>query len=210
METVIVASTDKAALAASFYARTKRLMEQLTAYAARDGGGQRIAVRLVNVLGSAGSASELFLRQARAGVPLTITDPGMLRYWITLPHAAVLMAHAALLAAEGEVVATAADPAMLNVGELGSRIWARAGREGAPAVDLLGIRRGETLREVLVGEGERLGPERRQGIAAIEGDVSTAGAAWIAEHLGERTPREEARAVWLEAMRRPGLVGAPA
>ena len=210
VETVIVASTDKAALAASFYARTKRLMEQLTAYAARDGGGQRIAVRLVNVLGSAGSASELFLRQARAGVPLTITDPGMLRYWITLPHAAVLMAHAALLAAEGEVVATAADPAMLDVGTLGSRIWARAGREGAPAVDLLGIRRGETLREVLVGEGERLGPERRQGIAAIEGDVSTAGAAWIAEHLGERTPREEARAVWLEAMRRPGLVGAPA
>jgi nucleoside-diphosphate-sugar epimerase len=208
--TVIVASTDKAALAASFYARTKRLMEQLAAHAAGTGGVECIAVRLVNVLGSAGSASELFLRQARAGVPLTITDPGMLRYWITRPHAAVLVAHAALLAAEGEVLATAADPAMLDVGELGSRIWARAGREGAPAVDLLGIRRGETLREVLVGEGERLGPEGRQGIAVIAGDFSAPAAAWVGDRLAEGTPRAEARAVWLEAMRRPGLVPAPA
>ena len=42
---------DKAALAASFYGRTKRFMEQLTAFAARRGGAQRIAVRFVNVLG---------------------------------------------------------------------------------------------------------------------------------------------------------------
>ena len=68
VETVVVASTDKAALAASFYGKTKRFMEQLTAYAGR-AGGERIAVRFVNVLGSAGSASELFLQQARANVP---------------------------------------------------------------------------------------------------------------------------------------------
>jgi len=208
VETVVVASTDKAALAASFYARTKRLMEQLTAFAARDAGAERIAVRLVNVLDSAGSASELFVRQARAGLPLTITDPAMLRYWITLPHAATLVAHAAILAREGEVVATASDPVQLGVGELGARIWAQAGPPGGPQVDLLGIRRGETLTEVLVGDGEELGPERRQGIAAITGGGSTAGAAWVSEHLPERASREDARAVWLEAMRRPGLVGA--
>jgi O-antigen biosynthesis protein WbqV len=74
VETVVVASTDKAALAASFYGRTKRFMEQLTAFAARRAGAQRVAVRFVNVLGSAGSASELFLRQAKAHTPLTITD----------------------------------------------------------------------------------------------------------------------------------------
>jgi FlaA1/EpsC-like NDP-sugar epimerase len=133
----------------------------------------------------------------------------MLRYWITLPHAATLVAHAALLAAEGEVVATAADPVQLSVGELGERIWAQAGPPGRPQVDLLGIRRGETLTEVLVGEGEQLGPERRHGIAAITGDGSTAGAAWVRERLPERASREAARAVWLEAMRRPGLVAAP-
>src|SRR3954469_16248364 len=68
--TVVVASTDKAALAASRYGRTKRLMEQLAALAGARAGAPRLAVRLVNVLGSAGSASELFLRQARAEVPL--------------------------------------------------------------------------------------------------------------------------------------------
>ena len=85
-QAVVVASTDKAALAASRYGRTKQLMEQLATVAEVTAG----AVRLVNVLGSAGSASELFLRQARAGVPLTVTDTTMVRYWITRGHAARL------------------------------------------------------------------------------------------------------------------------
>ncbi len=208
VETVVVASTDKAALAASFYGRTKRFMEQLTAYAGR-AGGERIAVRFVNVLGSAGSASELFLQQARANVPLTVTDTGMTRYWITRAHAATLAAHGALLAGEGVRLATAFDPMVLTVGELADRIWREAGREGSPEIDLLGIRRGETLSEVLIAPGEELGGERHQGIAAIEGDASIAGAAWVAERLSASATREEARGVWLEAMRRPGLVAAP-
>jgi nucleoside-diphosphate-sugar epimerase len=209
VETVVVASTDKAALAASFYGRTKRFMEQLTAYAGRRAGGKRIAVRFVNVLGSAGSASELFLRQARANVPLTVTDTGMTRYWITMAHAATLAAHGALLAGEGVRLATASEPTVLTVGELAGRIWGEAGREGSPDIDLLGIRRGETLSEVLVAPGEELGTERHEGIAAIEGDESVAGAAWVAERLSADATREEARSVWLEAMRRPGLVAAP-
>ena len=208
VETVVVASTDKAALAASFYGRTKRFMEQLTAYAGR-AGGERIAVRFVNVLGSAGSASELFLAQARANVPLTVTDTGMTRFWITKAHAATLAAHGALLAGEGVRLATASEPTVLTVGELAGRIWAEAGRGGSPDIDLLGIRRGETLTEVLIAPGEELGGERHQGIAAIEGEASIAGAAWVAERLGADATREEARSVWLEAMRRPGLVASP-
>jgi FlaA1/EpsC-like NDP-sugar epimerase len=208
VETVVVASTDKAALAASFYGRTKRFMEQLTAYAGR-AGGERIAVRFVNVLGSAGSASELFLAQARANVPLTVTDTGMTRFWITRAHAATLAAHGTLLAGEGVRLATAFEPRVLTVGELAARIWAEAGREGSPDIDLLGIRRGETLSEVLIAPGEELGSERQQGIAAIEGESSISGAAWVAERLSAKATREEARSVWLEAMRRPGLVAAP-
>ena len=209
VETVVVTSTDKAALAASFYGRTKRFMEQLTAFAAQRAGAHRIAVRLVNVLGSAGSASELFLRQARAGVPLTVTDTGMVRYWITLAHSASLVAHSALLAADGARLATPADPVSLTVGELASRIWRGSGRAGEPALDLLGIRRGETLGEVLTGPGESLGDEVHQGVCTIEGDIPTAGPAWVAERLTDGAGREEARAVWMEAMRRPGLL-APA
>jgi nucleoside-diphosphate-sugar epimerase len=208
-ETVVVASTDKAALAASFYGRTKRFMEQLTAFSARRGGAQRIAVRFVNVLGSAGSASELFMRQARADVPLTVTDTGMMRYWITMAHAATLAVAGTLLAADGVLLAGPADPVQLTVGELAARIWRQAGRPGSPSLDVVGIRRGETLSEVLTGPGEEIGSEREQGIAPIESEIPTAAPAWVAERLPESGRREQARAVWLEAMRRPGLL-APA
>jgi len=209
VDTVVVASTDKAALAQSFYGRTKRFMEQLTAFAGRRAGGRRTAVRLVNVLGSAGAASEIFLRQARAGVPLTVTDTGMVRYWITMSHAACLVAGAALLAGEGVPLCSPHDPEMLTVGELAERIWRLAGPGGETEIELLGIRRGETLSEVLTGPGETLGEERHQGISAIGGEIPTAGAAWVIERLPARGSREEARAIWLEAMQRPGLL-APA
>jgi nucleoside-diphosphate-sugar epimerase/sugar phosphate isomerase/epimerase len=209
VDTVVVASTDKAAAAAGVYGRTKRLMEQLTAFSARETGGRRIAVRFVNVLGTAGSVSELFLRQARAGLPLTVTDGGMVRYWITMAHAASLAAHAALLAPDGVLLATAAEPATLTVGDLAGRIWRESGRKGAPETDVIGIRPGETMSEILVGPSESLGEERFQGIAPIEGELPTAAPAWVLERLGDGTPRDEARSVWLEALSRPGLL-APA
>jgi nucleoside-diphosphate-sugar epimerase/sugar phosphate isomerase/epimerase len=204
--TVVVASTDKAALAANFYGRTKRLMEQLTAFSGRRVDGRRIAVRFVNVLGTAGSVSELFLRQARADVPLTVTDAGMIRYWVTMAHAAATAAQAPLLADEGIGLATCGDAATLTVGELASRIWRTAGRKGEPEVDIVGIRAGETLSEVLVGPGEEIGQARIQGIVPILGEIPTAGPAWVVERLPERGTREDARSVWLEVMRRPGLL----
>jgi hypothetical protein len=65
------------------------------------------------------------------------------------------------------------------------------------------------MSEVLVGPAETLGDERYQGIAPILGEVPTAAPAWVLERLPERATREEARAVWLEALSRPGLL-APA
>jgi nucleoside-diphosphate-sugar epimerase/sugar phosphate isomerase/epimerase len=207
VETVVVASTDKAALAASFYGRTKRFMEQLTAFAARRASSRRIGVRFVNVLGTAGSASELFLRQAREDLPLTVTDSQMIRYWISMAHAAVAAAEAPLLADEGFALATPAAPATLTVGELAARIWRASGRSGDPPFDVVGIRPGETLSEVITGPGEEVGETELQGIAPIIGEITTAGAAWVHERLSESDGREAARAVWLEAMQRPGLLG---
>jgi nucleoside-diphosphate-sugar epimerase/sugar phosphate isomerase/epimerase len=206
VDTVVVASTDKAAQAASYYGRTKRFMEQLTAYSAGSDGAKRTAVRFVNVLGSAGSASDLFLQQARAGVPLTVTDTGMLRYWITMAHAVTAAAHGALLAAQGARLATPASAPEFTVGDLAARIWQGAGLEGEPSVELLGIRRGETMGEVLIGPGEQLGAEPYPGIVEIESDVSTAAASWVAERIGADTSREVAREVWRAAMERPGLI----
>ena len=95
---------------------------------------------------------------------------------------------------------------MLTVGELAKRIWTLAGNEGEPEMDVIGIRPGETTSEVLIGPGEELGDEQHQGIAEILGEIPTAAPAWVLERLPARGPREDARAVWMEAMRRPGLI----
>ena len=163
-------------------------------------------MRLVNVLGSAGSASELFLRQARADVPLTVTDTGMIRYWITMAHATTLLAHGALMAEQGTPLAGACGMAELTVGDIAERIWSLAGREGSPALEEIGVRAGETMSEVQTGPGEELGAEAHQGIAPILGAHETESAAWVAERMPEDASREQARAIWLEAMQRPDSV----
>jgi nucleoside-diphosphate-sugar epimerase/sugar phosphate isomerase/epimerase len=199
--TVVVASTDKAALRASLYARTKQLMEQLTAASARRTGAPRLAARLVNVLGSAGSATELFMRQSLAGVPLTVTDSGMVRYWITLAHSVALLGHGALAAAQGECLATAAQPASFTVGEVAERIWRQAGREGEPELDLVGVRPGETMSEQLIGEGERLLDERVDGCAVIAPTDEREAIDQLLGRLGEAGGWRARRAVWLDAIR---------
>ena len=206
--TVVVASTDKAARATSLYGRTKRLMETLSGLAAERAGAARGAVRLVNVLGSAGSASELFLRQARAGVPLTVTDTGMLRFWITMAHAASLVAHAVLAADAGARLVTAADPAQLTVGDLAARVWRAAGREEEPAIHLVGLRPGETLDEVLVGPGEEVGPELHQGMAPILGEPPTDAVAALVADVETAGSFEARRRVWLAGLRAAAVGGA--
>ena len=199
-EAVVVASTDKAARASSLYGRTKRLMETLTALAAERAGGGRAAVRLVNVLGSAGSATELWLRQARAGVPLTLTDPTMVRFWITMAHAASLIAHGALAAGAGTRLLTAAEPVELEIGVVAERIWTATGAGGPPDMHVAGVRPGETMTEILVGPGEKLGDEVRMGAAAIVGDAPTDVAAAVVEEVERGTSAEERRQAWLAAL----------
>jgi nucleoside-diphosphate-sugar epimerase/sugar phosphate isomerase/epimerase len=207
--TVVVASTDKAALAASLYGRTKRLMESLAAAATERGVPEAVAVRLVNVLGSAGSASDLFLRQARAGVPLTVTDTGMVRYWITMAHAVALLAHGAAVAAPAGVrLAAAADPVSMTVGELAQRIWREAGGAGEAPLALTGVRPGETMTEVITGPGEELVPSEDQACWAISAGDPSAPARDLLGELDGLSDRAERTAAWLAAVR--GTTSAPA
>lgn len=197
---VVVASTDKAARAANLYGRTKRMMETLTALAAERTGSGRAAVRLVNVLGSAGSASELWLRQARAGVPLTLTDPTMRRFWITMAHATALVAHGCLAAGAGARLLTVSDPEEVEIGRLAERIWQHAGTGSGPDLHIAGVRPGETMTEVLVGPGEELGGEVFQGAAVILGDAPTDAAAAVVGDVDACTSAEERREAWLRAL----------
>ena len=135
-------------------------------------------------------------------MPLTVTDTGMVRYWITMAHAAGLLRRtAALLAAEGVRARDRAATGELTVGELAERIWRQAGREGEPELDAVGIRPGETISEVLIGEGERLLDERVDGCAVIAPTDERDAIDQLLGRLGEAGGWRARRAVWLDAIR---------
>lgn len=118
VDTMILTSSDKAANPTSVMGATKLLGEKLVTAATNYRGAHRTtfaSVRFGNVLGSRGSALELFAHQVTAGGPVTVTDPAMTRFVMTTQRAVELALQAAHLARGGEVfvfkmpVATLAD-----------------------------------------------------------------------------------------------------
>ena len=198
--TVVVASTDKAALAACFYGRTKRFMEQLTAHAAarrrlRGAPRQRAGQRRLRF-----RAVPAPVARRRAA------DRHRHGHDALLDHGRARGARARArrpAGGRGRGAGHAPRPRRALRRRAGRAHLARRRRRRAGRHRAAGIRRGETMSEVLTGPGEQLGPERHQGIAAIEGGAPSAGPAWVAERLDAGMSREAARAVWLEAMR-PG------
>ena len=87
---------------------------------------------------------------------------------------------------------------------MAERIWAGAGREGPPEIATLGVRPGEVMREILVGPGETLGPERHQGAAAIEPGPPAPEAAEAVDRLAGAGSPADRRRVWLDVLTRPG------
>lgn len=106
VRTMILTSSDKAANPTSVMGATKLVAEKLVTAATNYRGAHRTtfaSVRFGNVLGSRGSALELFARQVAAGGPVTVTDPGMTRFVMTTGRAVELALQAAHLARGGEV-----------------------------------------------------------------------------------------------------------
>src|SRR5260221_8535258 len=81
---------------------TKRVAEQIVQRAAMQHGRDYVSVRFGNVLGSRGSVVPTFLRQIRAGGPVTITHPDMRRFFMTIPEAVQLVMQAGALGRNGE------------------------------------------------------------------------------------------------------------
>ena len=87
----VIVSTDKAVRPTNVMGASKRLVEILMqAYAAQN-QGHYMAVRFGNVVGSAGSVLPLFKRQIEMGGPVTVMDPEVLRYFMTIPEACSLI-----------------------------------------------------------------------------------------------------------------------
>ena len=148
-------STDKAADPSSVLGSTKRCAEHLTAQAAADHPGRYVSVRFGNVLGSRGSVLTAFAEQIRQGGPVTVTDPRVTRYFMTVSEAVQLVLQAGALGGDGEVmVLDMGTP--VRIQDVAEQLIAMSGRR--IAIEYTGLRPGEKLHEVLASGSEELRP----------------------------------------------------
>ena len=160
VERVIFTSSDKAVNPTNVMGTTKLMGERLITAAnahRREGGTLFSSTRFGNVLGSRGSVMPLFKRQIAAGGPVTLTDPEMTRFVMTLTDAVKLLMNSAPLVRGGEVFVTKmpsariADLAQVMIDVLAPRYGFKA--EQIP-IKVIGSKPGEKLYEELMNDEE--------------------------------------------------------
>jgi FlaA1/EpsC-like NDP-sugar epimerase len=155
----VLISSDKAVRPTSVMGATKRAAEQLVQIAAARTGRSYVAVRFGNVLGSRGSVIPTFLKQIRAGGPVTVTHPEMCRYFITTHEAVQLVLQACALGRRGEVfVLDMGEP--IRIVDLATDLIRLSGLQVGNEVDIqfTGTRPGEKLFEEMFCNGEEVLP----------------------------------------------------
>lgn len=156
---VVCLSTDKAVYPINAMGISKAMMEKIMVAASRNLDGTRTVLcgtRYGNVMASRGSVIPLFVEQVRAGLPLTVTDPSMTRFMMTLEDAVDLVIYAFNHGRNGDIFVQKAPAATI---ETLTRAILEVMQKPDHAVHEIGTRHGEKLYEVLLSREERANAE---------------------------------------------------
>lgn len=165
----VMVSTDKAVNPTNVMGCSKRICEvyvQSLNKAERDGvvkgQTQFITTRFGNVLGSNGSVIPIFERQIKAGGPVTVTDPNIIRYFMLIPEACELVLEAGTKGEGGEIfVFDMGKP--VRIADLARRMIEQSGAKGVE-IKYTGLRDGEKLYEEVLSESEATKPSFHEKI----------------------------------------------
>ncbi|MCK5681013.1 polysaccharide biosynthesis protein [bacterium] len=189
VERFVLVSTDKAVRPTNVMGASKRLTEMIMLSCTKEKWDGTLsyatptqkthntifqAVRFGNVLGSSGSVIPLFKRQIELGGPVTITDPEITRYFMSIEEASRLIIQAGAMGQGGEIfILKMGEP--IKIDKMARDLILLAGREPDTeiAIKYIGLRPGEKLYEELITEGEGVVPTRHHKIMVLRGNGKT-------------------------------------
>lgn len=152
VEIFVNISTDKAANPCSVLGASKRIAERMTAEKAKDSCATNfVSVRFGNVLGSRGSVLTVFERQIQEGGPVTVTDPEVSRYFMTIPEACQLVLQATAVGDNGDtLVLDMGEP--IRIADVARTLIEQSNKD----IDIVytGLRENEKLSEALFDDSE--------------------------------------------------------
>ena len=168
-ESFVMVSTDKAVNPTSVMGACKQIAERYVQAKSVGSPCRFITVRFGNVLDSAGSVVPIFREQIARGGPVTVTDPGINRYFMMIPEAAQLVVQSGVMGAGGEIfVLDMGEP--VRILDLARDMIRLSGlREGTDIeIEFSGLRPGEKMYEELYGQSEHHSPTQHEKIMAAD------------------------------------------
>lgn len=169
VQRVVCLSTDKAVYPINAMGISKAMMERVAVAKSRASASTVIcATRYGNVMASRGSVIPLFINQVRAGLPLSITDPNMTRFMMTLDDAVDLVLYAFMHGHSGDIFVQKAPAATIST--LAKALVGILGEPNHP-FNVIGTRHGEKLFEVLLSREEMAAARDLGGYYRIPPDL---------------------------------------